>query len=508
MGSFRSLNLKTRPAARPTPNPKQSKRKLHKWVRFVKSHFGAPKAPYSAFRPYQNARNKVIYSYVFRSLTAGFAATIGIGILLLSSGSLPGAPTKSKRKKPAPLPVSTAARDAAAKRVAAYLDASADMGFEQPQALGPFFQRLSQLASGEASAPVHIIHFGDSHTAADEWTGGLRYFFQQKFGNGGSGYSLAGHPFLGYRRFGTRHGATPGWQTDGLSSGEGDGYFGLGGVSIYTRRAAQSVFIEADCAQVGVYYLQMPGGGDLELFDNDQLVKRFSTDGDIAATMLSYRTAPGVHNLKLLTLENRPVRLLGWTTDRDSGVTYESLGINGAQASILFRWKDSMVADDLKQRNPALIVLAYGSNEASDPNWTGESYQAMFSALLRKLREDCPESSILVLGPTDRMMRMRTGAVVLVQGIDKIIAAQRLACAENGVAYWNAKRRMGGSGSIRDWMLAGLGQGDYVHFTAPGYDRLAEVLYADEMRLYDQYLKVHAAPPPTQISDGQSSQSN
>jgi lysophospholipase L1-like esterase len=434
--------------------------------------------------------------------------SVGIGILILSSSSLPGAATKSK-KKTVSQPISQAARDAAAKRVAAYLDASAEMGFEQPGALGPFFERLSHLGSGDAQLPVHVLHFGDSHTAADEWTGGLRYFYQQKFGNGGSGYSLAGHPFLGYRRFGTRHGATPGWTTDGLSSGEGDGYFGLGGVSIYTHRAAQSVFIEADCAQVGVYYLQMPGGGDLELFDNDQLVKRFSTDGDIAATVLNYRTTPGIHNLKLLTLQNRPVRLLGWTTDRDTGITYEALGINGAQASLMFRWKDTMVADDLKQRNPSLIVLAYGSNEASDPNWTGESYQAMFSALLQKLRSASPESSILVLGPTDRMMRVRTGAVVLVQGIDKIIAAQRLACAENGVAYWNAKRRMGGSGSIKDWMLAGLGQGDYVHFTATGYDKLAEVLFADEMRLFDQYLKVHVpVPAPTMISDGQTSQSN
>ena len=155
----------------------------------------------------------------------------------------------------------------------------------------------------------------------------------------------------------------------------------------------------------------MPGGGDLELFDNDRLVKRFSTDGDIGATMLNYRTTPGIHNLKLLTVQNRPVRLLGWTTDRDNGVTYEALGINGAQASIMFRWKDTMVADSLRQRNPALIVLAYGSNESSDPNWTGNSYQTMFSALLQRLRTDCPTASILVLGPADRMMRMRNGSV-------------------------------------------------------------------------------------------------
>lgn len=448
---------------------------------------------------------------MIRLISAGFARSLGVGIaagiVILWAGSVPAATTTTKKKKTTrPAPISQAARDAAAARVSAHLEASANMGFEQPQAMAPFFEKLLAESSGFATGPVHVLHFGDSHTAADEWTGGMRYFFQQKFGNGGSGYSLAGHPFLGYRRFGTHHGATAGWQTDGLASGEGDGYFGLGGVSIYTHRAGQSVFIEGECSQVGVYYLQMPGGGELELFDNDQMVQRFSTNGDIAATMLSYQTSPGLHNLKLLTLQNRPVRLLGWSTDRDTGITYEALGINGAQASIFFRWKGAMVASYLQQRDPALIVLAYGSNEASDPNWTGESYQAMFSLLLKRLRADCPTASILVLGPTDRMVRTRAG-VVPVQGIDMIIASQRLACAENGVAYWNAKQRMGGTASIKDWMIAGLGQGDYVHFTAPGYDRLADVLFGDMMLLYDQFLKARA-PVPTQISDGQSSQNN
>jgi hypothetical protein len=67
---------------------------------------------------------------------------------------------------------------------------------------------------------------------------------------------------------------------------------------------------------------------------------------------------------------------------------------------------------------------------------------------------------------------------------------------------------MGGSTSIRDWMTAGLGQGDYVHLTVPGYDKLAELLFGDMMNLYEQYQKVHVPAPLTQISDGQQSQSN
>jgi lysophospholipase L1-like esterase len=229
-------------------------------------------------------------------------------------------------------------------------------------------------------------------------------------------------------------------------------------------------------------------------------MKQFSTDGELEPKVISYRTNPGTHSLKLLTMQNRPVRLLGWSNDNDQGITYESLGINGAEASIFFRWKRKMMTTYLRQRDPALLVLAYGSNESSDETWTSESYHAMFSALLARLREDCPGASILVLGPTDRMT-LRRGEPVEVQGVDRIIAAQRQACRDNGCAYWSAKMRMGGSGSMRNWTRSGLGQNDYVHFTPSGYSKLADILYGDIMGLYDSYLKVPVPHPQPKSSN-------
>ena len=37
-------------------------------------------------------------------------------------------------------------------------------------------------------------------------------------------------------------------------------------------------------------------------------------------------------------LTDAPVRLFGWVAEHARGVTYETLGINGAQASIVFNW--------------------------------------------------------------------------------------------------------------------------------------------------------------------------
>ena len=298
-------------------------------------------------------------------------------VLLLPAAPFQAAAKKKPKKAPAAPAVSAAARAKALNKVEQYLADSADATLEQAGALAPVSEAFFRLSSGETREPVHVLHFGDSHTAADEWTGALRDLFQQRFGNGGSGFSLAGHPFLGYRRFDARGGATPGWHSEGLRAGLGDGFFGLGGVSISASGAHESVFLQTECARLEIHYLQQPGGGSLALYDGDQRLDEFSTDGELGPGFVSYESPPGPHRFLLLTQDSRPVRLFGWVADRDAGVTYEALGINGAEASLILKWDERMLATYLQRRNPGLIVLAYGTNEASDPNWrSGEDYQA------------------------------------------------------------------------------------------------------------------------------------
>jgi lysophospholipase L1-like esterase len=190
-----------------------------------------------------------------------------------------------------------------------------------------------------------------------------------------------------------------------------------------------------------------------------------------------------------MTLQHAPVRLFGWVTEKDRGVTYETLGINGAQASILFRWDETILASHIARRNPALIVLAYGTNEARSPDWTQESYREMFSVLLKRLRRDAPMASILVLGPPDHEIRAR-GHWEALEKLDRIVAAQRGAAMANRCAFWDMREKMGGKGAMGEWVTAGLAQGDHVHFTSPGYRRLGYTLFRDLMYNYEKYTKV------------------
>jgi lysophospholipase L1-like esterase len=299
---------------------------------------------------------------------------------------------------------------------------------------------------------------------------------------------VAGRPFPGYRRFDARGGATALWQSYGGRAGMGDGFFGLGGISIFASRPGQSVYLDAECDRLEIDYLLQPGGGSLALYDNDQHVDEISTDGELGAGYTTYQIAAGQHRFKLLTLDAHPVRLFGWAADRTAGVTYEALGLNGAEAAVIGHWDDAMTATYLQHRNPGLIVLAYGTNEATNPRWDADSYHTMFGELIDRLRRDAPTASILVVGPGDRWSFLR-GRWQIVDGIDKIIDAQKAACREHGCAFWDTRARMGGKGAMHDWVYAGLAQQDFVHFTEPGYHRLAAVMYADIMQHFAEYQK-------------------
>ncbi len=379
-------------------------------------------------------------------------------------------------------------RAASLRKVNAYLGGSIHGAFQQPGALVPIFEQLYRLGSGLSHDPVHIIHYGDSHTAADEWTAVLRDSFKEKFGDGGSGFSLAGHPFVGYRRLDAPGGGTALWHSDGFRSASGDGLLGLGGMSITSDRPGQSVYLDTECDFLEVYYLQQPDGGTMALYDGEQFLDKIHTAGELGPGFVRYTVPAGLHRFTLKTLDYHSVRLFGWVADKQTGVTYEALGINGAEAGVIMKWDEKMLAAYLQRRDPGMIVLAYGTNEASDPSWNYENYEAMFSSLLQRMRQDAPAASILVLGPTDRWYRVR-GAWRPLDGVDRIIAAEQAACRENGATFWDSRQRMGGKGSMRDWVYSGLGQVDYVHFTGSGYHRLGDALFSDLMSQYDAYRK-------------------
>jgi lysophospholipase L1-like esterase len=355
-------------------------------------------------------------------------------------------------------------------------------------ALVPFFEQLSHPPENMS---LHVLQYGDSHTASDDWANQMRQDFQAKFGAGGAGYTLPGHPFLGYRRFDSHGSNSRGWSTNGIIISKSDGIDGLGGVSLTSESAGETVSLNVECEQLELHYLRQPGGGQLEFSVDGAPVQTVDTDGEMAPGVFSYIAPLGPHQYTLRTLSSAPVRLFGWVAQNHAGVTYETLGINGAEAKRILDWNPAILGPELMSRDPALIVLAYGTNEALSRSWTAEEYRAALTEIIRRLRAAAPVASILMIGPPDCEYRMG-GRRLPFPHLDQVIQIQRNVAQANGCAFWDWRGAMGGPGAVRQWVQAGLGQGDYTHLTSAGYRMAGGMLFDELMSQYNRFLTIRA----------------
>ncbi|MFD2779923.1 hypothetical protein ACFS32_00850 [Novosphingobium pokkalii] len=73
-------------------------------------------------------------------------------------------------------------------------------------AIAPF---LAQLATAPATGVLSIVQIGDSHTAGDMVSQGLRAALQARLGNAGRGMMPAGKPYQGYLSWESPRGRAP-----------------------------------------------------------------------------------------------------------------------------------------------------------------------------------------------------------------------------------------------------------------------------------------------------------
>jgi len=400
--------------------------------------------------------------------------------------------------------VDPARRAALVEEIGERLKEPAPHAIAYETALDGFYTQLAsreeEQHDGEpATDTLRVLQWGDSHTAADMFTAEARRVFQAQFGDGGIGYSYAGHPFAGYRIIGSARAQSPGWKTQGnrfLQLGDGD--LGMGGISISTDRPGQWVTLDTPCTELELQYLEQPGGGGLRFTDNDGDPIEIQTAADqIGAGTFRYPCPAGDHHFEVTTEDAAPVTLLGWVATQP-GVTWESIGINGAEAPLILKWNQPLFSAYLKDNSPSLIVLAYGTNEAASADWDEQSYEQAFASLIDTIHQYVPESSILVIGPGDRAV-LRHHAWRDYDGTDRIVEAQRAVCRTHGCAYWDWQERMGGTGAMVQWVYAGWAQPDHTHFTGDGYHALADAFMADLMAGFQSYKERHSPETETAI---------
>lgn len=120
----------------------------------------------------------------------------------------------------------------------------------------------------------------------------------------------------------------------------------------------------------------------------------------------------------------------------------------------------------LRDRQPDLVILTFGSNDAGNP-YNDSQFRNRYQRLIDEIKSRAPNTAILVVGAGDGYYRGRELA-----GIDGVVRTQRELAQKNGLMFFDLRQYMGGPGSINRWRQEGLAFPDRLHFGPSGYRKI------------------------------------
>lgn len=341
---------------------------------------------------------------------------------------------------------------------------------------------LRALEAGERVEPVRMLWLGDSHAAADFWTGAIRSALQERYPPGGPGFLRLG--VAGYRHdqasetMAGRCKLEP--NPPARRTPEGDGVFGLGGLRALCEGPAWQIEVEP---RAGTLRGRVRYEIELELAEGAQLKARV---GEKQTVVLSPSMASRVLDSPILriVLEGAPGESLVLSGEKgrvsfygvvvegtEPGFVLDTVGIDGARLATALAWSEATFVAEVRARHPDLVAVAYGTNEAFDER-SVDAYASQLLALLGRLKAGAKEADCLVMGPPDAKEK-KSGVGARLAGITEIY---RAVAGKEGCFFLSARALMGGPGSFVSWQNQDpqLGSADGIHLTPRGYRRLGQ----------------------------------
>jgi lysophospholipase L1-like esterase len=196
-----------------------------------------------------------------------------------------------------------------------------------------------------------------------------------------------------------------------------------------------------------------------------------------------------------------PLRLHGleWAVPSDVRLQMDVFGYPGATVA---GWRQVDAAGLLPWREPSaydVVVLAFGTNEGNVQPFDAVAYTHMLQAAVASLRQAFPGATCLLIAPGDRGVLVPRSSKPGAKGADKALPwrapdllrftrvhaeigrVQKQVARAQGCHFWSMFDAMGGAGGAYRWARQNppLMARDLIHFTVPGYQRLAQLMAQD-----------------------------
>jgi lysophospholipase L1-like esterase len=371
------------------------------------------------------------------------------------------------------------------------------------------------------SSVVHVIHYDDSQLEEDRISSTIREDLQTEFGGNGPGMLPAvmhipsqstsqwnNGDLQRYIIFGPKEEhATHNRYGPLAQVGELNGSAVIG---VKKREGRKDMFPHVGGYSTIKVLSSNKGSLKLRLTYEHEVMEQVGTNADgspkiktknkketAAAPAVEKFTKLNVYTWKLPdTTSNIKLYLSGRTeiyaisVDGSYGVAVDNVAMRGSSGTVFHKIDSQLLAESYKAMNAKLIIMEYGGNMV--PSMTPKNLdwsKKLITRQIQSVKKANPDADILFIGPAD-MAKQINGRWQTYPGLGITIKMLREVALENGLAYWDMHRVMGGENAMIKWVKKSppLGFTDHVHFTRKGASYMGD-LFCSSLHMYYDYFQ-------------------
>ncbi len=381
-----------------------------------------------------------------------------------------------------------------------------------------FFRNLQQ--AKKDSSVVHVIHYGDSQLEEDRISSTIREDLQTEFGGNGPGllpavmhipsmstsqwnngnmqrYIIFGHKEdqATHNRYGplAQMGELSGSASIGVKKRESrkELFPHVGGYSTIRVLAGKRgklkltlTYERAITEQVGIH---ADGTPKFKTKIKKEIAEPPTVDSLTKLNVYTWKLPDTTSSIKI-SLSGR-TEIYGVAVDGAYGVAVDNVAMRGSSGTIFHKIDNQLLAESYKALNAKLIIMEYGGNmvpsmSAKTLDWS----KKLITRQIQAVQKANPDADILFIGPAD-MAKQVNGRWQTYPALKMTIKMLREVALENGLAYWDMHRVMGGEGSMIKWVRKAppLGFTDHIHFTRRGAANMGDLFCSSLHMYYDYY---------------------
>ena len=380
-----------------------------------------------------------------------------------------------------------------------------------------FFQSL-QMAQKD-STTIHVIHYGDSQLEEDRISSTIREDLQTEFGGNGPGmlpgvmhipsqsttqwnngdmqrYIVFGpkEEQATHNRYGplAQVAELNGSAVIGVKKREGrkEMFPHVGGYSTIKVLAANKGSLKLRLTYEHMVSEQVGQNADgtpkFKTKNKKETAEAPTVEKFTKLNVYTWKLPDTTSNIKLY-LSGR-TEIYAISVDGAYGVAVDNVAMRGSSGTVFHKIDSQLLAESYKAMNAKLIIMEYGGNMV--PSMTPKNLdwsKKLITRQINAVKKANPDADILFIGPAD-MAKQINGRWQTYPGLGITIKMLREVALENGLAYWDMHRVMGGEGSMIKWVKKSpaLGFTDHVHFTRKGASYMGD-LFCSSLHMYYEY---------------------